>query len=91
MAKFINTTEGFLYFGRFKVKSGEAVPAVDYTDVEQADIERFVAKGILVNDDSVPAQVEEETKVEEPTEVKDPAEVEEPVQDKQAEGKKKNK
>ena len=50
MAVYRNVTKGSLFFGRFKLKTGEVVPCVDFTDVEQADIERFLKKGILVEE-----------------------------------------
>ena len=86
---FINKTPSNLYFGRFKVKSGDAVPAVDYTEVELSDIERFVSKGILANEDVKVEEVTTAPVVEESVAEEAVAEeaTEEPKED-QAEGKK---
>ena len=59
MAVLKNVSNGALFFGRFKLKAGDTVPAVEYTETEQNDIDRFVKKGILAEDGAVPAPVVE--------------------------------
>lgn len=63
MSLYKNISSGPVFFSRFKVKVDECVPAVEYTEAEQAIIDRFVDKGILVLEGSKPA-----VKVEVPTE-----------------------
>ena len=59
MAIYRNATKGGLFFGRFKLKAWDAVPCVDFTDTEQADIERFLKKGILVEEKTETSKAKE--------------------------------
>ena len=75
MALYKNVSTGAVFFSRFKVKINECVPAVEYTETEQATIERFVEKGILKIEDGKAAP-----KVEAPVEEVVEAPVEEVVE-----------
>lgn len=59
MAILKNVSNGALFFGRFKLKAGDTVPVVEYTEAEQNDIDRFVKKGILAEGVAVVAPVVE--------------------------------
>lgn len=74
MALYKNISNGAVFFGRFKVKLNECVPAVEYTETEQATIDRFVEKGILKLEDG-----KDTPKVEAPKAVEAPKVEEVPV------------
>lgn len=74
MALYKNISNGAVFFSRFKVKINECVPAVEYTETEQATIDRFVEKGILKIEDSKATP-----KVEAPKAVETPKVEETPV------------
>lgn len=85
MALYKNVSTGAVFFSRFKVKINECVPAVEYTETEQATIERFVEKGILKLEDGNSTPKVEEVVVEAPVDT--PAEeevVEAPAEDTEA-------
>ena len=84
MALYKNVSTGAVFFSRFKVKINECVPAVEYTETEQATIERFVEKGILKIEDGKSTPKVEDVVVEAPVDTPVEEVVEAPAEDTEA-------